>query len=606
MATANRGKKSHTYDITEVLSVDLETLTIAYRDVAHAADQQVRLDVPPTPAARQTLWGMADSISVHGTGMWESGYALQGIASTVKRSLLLLDDVGVSDFSEPSLALRQLRDVIEYFDASQKRTLNKLFCRILRRYHPDGTELARALSNTSYMVKESNVELYDDAEADAIHSAARGLFTAAFKAQRDLLTQLGYDTSDRSWLRIPAERIIADARAAAPELVGARRPRPSEPRIDQIRWALLHPSGFGRPGRGRPGLVTNIVLDGISKALYPPSTVLTAGLIMQCMAELSGLNLSVMLRTEPDDLVYTGKTNGTLHLAKARNHSEDQFAVRITNNSSLGGLVEALSGLTRVSRHWRATKLVSDSGVVPEVVNRLYVEHRRDCEHAEVLTSQRIHNAWRQPDFDAYWPHAADVARPKGLRFQALRRKALERAITTNPKADVHGHSERTRVHYLANVLPEHVLAKTVTDAQHAIIDAAVARFAGADAPERLAAAVRSGESADIVVSVCTSGGNDPDTATKPCSLGLAACFTCPNGYRTVDHIPGLVATVRFAELIRANDPGEWDNGEASLLHFYATESLKQFPSAAVEAVRTNDLADQLVTVGALYSEFRR
>lgn len=123
MATANRGKKSHTYDITEVLSVDLETLTIAYRDVAHAADQQVRLDVPPTPAARQTLWGMADSISVHGTGMWESGYALQGIASTVNRSLLLLDDVGVSDFSEPSLALRQLRDVIEYFDASQKRTL---------------------------------------------------------------------------------------------------------------------------------------------------------------------------------------------------------------------------------------------------------------------------------------------------------------------------------------------------------------------------------------------------------------------------------------------------------------------------------------------------
>src|SRR5690606_9402430 len=125
MATAHRGTKSHTHDTTEVPSVDLETLTIAYRDVAHAADQQVRLDVPPTPAARQTLWGMADSISVHGTGMWESGYALQGIASTVKRSLLLLDDVGVSDFSEPSLALRQLRDVIEYFDASQKRTLKQ-------------------------------------------------------------------------------------------------------------------------------------------------------------------------------------------------------------------------------------------------------------------------------------------------------------------------------------------------------------------------------------------------------------------------------------------------------------------------------------------------
>ena len=209
-----------------------------------------------------------------------------------------------------------------------------------------------------------------------------------------------------------------------------------------------------------------------------------------------------------------------------------------------------------------------------------------------MITDQRLHYGWRQLDFDRHWPNDAPARDVVGLRFQALRRKALEQAVTTNPRADVHGHSSITRVHYLANVLPEHVLVKHATAAQDDIIESALSRFMAVDqltegAGKRLAIAVQNGQAMDAVASVCISGGNDPVEETKPCSLGLAACFTCPNGYRTVDQVPGLLATVRFAEIIRDNDPDEWESGDASALHFYASESLKQFPSTVVDAVRT-------------------
>ena len=37
----------------------------------------------------------------------------------------------------------------------------------------------------------------------------------------------------------------------------------------------------------------------------------------------------------------------------------------------------------------------------------------------------------------------------------------------------------------------------------------------------------------------------------------MVACFTCPNGYRTVDNIPGLLAAVELGDIIEANDPVE-------------------------------------------------
>lgn len=612
MAHPTRGHISHTYDIREVHAVDLDQLTISYSDAAHAAPQVARVKVKVvTHAAQQLVQAMADSLTVHGDGKWESSVTLEKMAIWVGVLLRNLAAQSIDDLSESDLELAQLRAALEPLDTGPKRTVNKLMARALRQHNPNGQALARALVNTSYMVVESSTELYDDFEVEAMKTAARRVFDEVFKSQREVLQVLGFDTLDRGWLRISAEEIIAAARARHPELEGARQPRLRDPRIEQIDWALLNPGPFG-VARGKPvGDALGETMNEIGRALYPRASFLTAALILQCLTELSGLNLSVMLRTEPADLVYTGKSNGMLTLTKARNHTEDTLAVRTNSNSTLGGLIEALTGLTRFPRHWRASQLVTD-GRVPEVVNRIYVEHKKDASTAEVMTNQRLHYGWRQSEFDRYWPEGAPARDAVGLRFQALRRKALEHAVTANPRADVHGHSPRTRVHYLANVLPEHVLVKHATAAQDDILESALAKFMAVDESTqdngmRLAAAVQNGQTVDAIASVCVSGGNDPDQASKPCSLGLAACFTCPNGYRTVDNVPGLLATVRFAEIIRDNDPDEWTSGDASALHFYASESLKQFPSTVVDAVRTKvDLASYVVTIEALYMEFRR
>ena len=609
MTHRTRGKSSHTYDIKAVINVDLNALTITYIDAAHASPQSVTLRADrATPAAQQIVQAMADSISVHGDGMWESAYGLSHFASRSGRLLEAMERLGITDFAG-EVTLAQLREIIEPFDPSLKRTLNKFLGRILRAHNPNGQALSRALTNTSYMVEASQIELYDDPEVDAIQTAAGGVFHDAYKAQRELLKELGYDTAGRAWLRIPAAEVLAGANGRNGHLKGARQPLLHAARTEQIDWALLNPELFG-VSTG-PSKVIGNTQRLIGRALYPPHDVLVAALILQCLTEHSGLNLSVMLRTAASDLIYTGETNGLLNLAKARNHSQDTIPVRTGSNKTLGGLIESLTAITRFARHWRATQLISGDDV-PEVVNRLYVEHKRDPTKSEVLTSTRQHHAWRCTSFDEHWRDPDINRRATGLRFQALRRKVLERAVATNPRADVHGHSTRTRVHYLANVLPEHVLASHASAAQDSIIDAAMSRFCAVeqqstDTAAPLANALRADTTADLITSVCISAGNDPDEEAKPCSLGLAACFTCPSGYRTADHIPGLLATVRYTETIRANDPDEWENGEAALLHFYATETLSKFPSSAVQAVRAStEIEGHIITIHHLYTELRR
>ena len=610
MAHATRGTTSHTFDIKKVISVDLDGLEIVYSDAAHASPQSVRFKAPRvTPATRQVVKAIADSISVHGDGLWESSQTLKVAKVWAQVLFRRLEEIDLEDFGNPSVDLKALRAVLEPFDPGIKRTANKLIARVLVEVHPDGAVLSRALRNTGYMVKESTTKLYDDAEADAILKAARGVFHEGFTAQRKLLGELGIDVSSRAWLRVSAAVIVDAARLRHPELEGARQPSLKAARAEQIDWALLNPRPFGAT-RGRP-VVIGETMESIGRALHPQTDVLTAALILHCFAELSGLNQSVMLRTEPADLTRTGESTGILSLAKARNHSEDTMAVRTESNQTLGGLIEALTGMTRFSRLFRQEHL-SMGEDVPEVVNRLYVRHKSEPHSSEILGNQQLHHGWRSASFDRHWPDRDLDRSDVGLRFTALRRKALEKAVAANPRADVHGHSARTKVHYLANVLPEHTLVRHATMAQDDIVDSALAKFtAVADSADpkavQLTQSLGDGEPVDVVVGVCTTGGNDPDETSTPCSLGLAACFTCPCGYRTVDHIPGLVAMVRYAQVIKDNDPDEWEHGEAAILSFFASECLKQFPASVVKAIEeTADLRSQMVTINGLYTELRR
>ncbi|GAA2670677.1 hypothetical protein [Actinoplanes palleronii] len=614
MAHRTRGFTSHTFDIKKVLSVDVDALTIVYTDAAHAAPQTAKLDSRPvTQAGRQLLDGMVNSLRVFGDGDWESSKVLYGCSRSCTRLLTSLSRRGISDFADETLTLDVLREVLADFDDSMKRTLNKLLGRVLRKHHPKGGPLAYALANTAYMVKDSATEPYDDDVANAIEQAARGRFTEAYIAQRQVLADFGLDVTGRGWMTVPAAEIIDDALRRFPDARTERPPRYGASRAELIAWCLLHPEVFGHTAGRQQLNPLSAAITNVGIALHPRNDVLVAGLILQCLADDTGLNQATMLRTEPTDLIYTGEEHGLLLTAKARNHSEDNLPVTTESMFSAGGMVATLTALTRFNRHYRAVHLTDvDANEVPDVVNKIYVEHWRDCQRAEILTNNRIHHGWRYAAFDQHWKNPDITRLDHGLRFRALRNKSLERGIKKNPDADVHGHGRRTRLHYLAHVLPEHTLVAHATAAQDDIVEQALARFAtpvsaATDGTARELADVDEKKMLDVVVGVCTTGGNDPDDTDTPCSLGLAACFVCPRGYRTADHVPGLLATVAFTEIIRDNDPDEWENGDAGLLHFYAGESLAQFPAALVETVRSaTDLTPHILNVNGLYTELRR
>jgi hypothetical protein len=494
---------SHTYDITDVHDIDVDRLRITYSDAAHVERQVRQLSVPVvTAAAQQVLVALAESLRVIGeadSGV-ESSQTLRNNAHLASRVLNELSAAGVNDFAEASLDLATLRDAVSVIDdASARRTINKLLGRALRAHHPHGAALARAFANTAHLVREPTTEPYDDKVADAIERAARGVFTDAMRAQRAVLADIGVDVVGRMWLQVPAQELVTWAAEEHPELCDAPPPTYSANRQTLVAWALLHPAVFGRTdGRQRMRSGRLVAVDPIGRALHPGAAALTAALIIHCLAEDTGLNLSTMLRSDPADLIYSGDDHALLHTTKARNHSEDRVPVRASSMFTTGGLFEALTGLTRFTRHYRTGQLAA-LGMTSKVANKLYVEHRADVAQCEILANHRIHQVWRSAEFDPHWP-LADLSRDEcGLRFQALRSKALHRSLQRDPDGDVEGHSRRTRLHYLAHVLPEHV--------QDDILARALAQFVPvhqADhGPAKDLAAAKQSDLLDMVVNVC-------------------------------------------------------------------------------------------------------
>lgn len=615
MAHPTRGHRSGTYEIQQILTVDHDELAITYRHAAAYQPQVMQLNADNTPAARQLLQAMADSIKVGDNGDadsgWESSVTLDNNAWNAKVMLERLHDQGFATFDDSSLDVPVLRSLYEPMHSNRKRSACWLLARAVRDNHPNGVALAQALKNTRFVVEETDPFVYDDAVADAIEACARGVYTARFNAQRNLFTQLGYDVTGRDWLRIDAAELIDWATTEHPDLTHAGAPQPflAERYDRQVAWALTHPDKFGWVKYRKKSQVSGPTMQAIGRALYPDHVLLAAALTLHCLGENSGFNHSVLLEKNVASLTYLGPDHALEHSIKARNRTQDTRPTALTSIYTPGGIVETLTGLTRFSRHARR-HLRNPGGTRAAVVDRIYVEHSADPEAAQVLTTERLHNAWRTNDFDDYWPDGLGPRDDVPLRLSALRRVALARAMNQGLRGDVHGHTDRTRVHYAAHVLPDHVFNRHATAAQDAFHDDAVTRFKivtdATDGPAADLAAVDPQNVMDVEIGLCTSGGQAPDDPHRRCDLGIVACFTCPNGYRTVDHVPGLLAAVELGDIIERNDPDEWANGQAADLRYYADACLAQFPPLVVNNVRrTTDLTPHILTVTGMYMEMR-
>jgi hypothetical protein len=433
-----------------------------------------------------------------------------------------------------------------------------------------------------------------------------------FTEVRRLFERMGYDVHagrGRGGLRIPADEIITNATRNQPRWTDPAQPPPWDGNFDhEVAWALTHPNKvgiqMGRPAAGRllPTLSRTIRL------LYPDRAVLTAALILHCLGEQSGYNHAVLMEKSADSLTHIGEATALERNIKARNHRQDTRPTSTASIFTPGGIVEALTGLTRFTRYSRRGLTIN--GEPAPIVDRLYVEHYADPTRSRLIPDSHLHNGWRNSRFAKHWPLGTDHAAAP-LRFRALRLVAQSRAMKDGLRADVHGHTDRTKVHYLAHVLPDHVFNQHAVEAQDAFHDTNIALFtvptrqdpnpAAADL-----AAVPAGQVADLEIGLCTNGGNDAADPAKPCALGITACFTCPNGYRTVDHVPGLLAAVELTRIIEDNNVTEWQSGEAPQLRRYAQAALDAFPAMVVSNVRRNvDLTPHIHTVTGMYLELR-
>lgn len=588
----------YTWDILRVTRVDSGTFTITFVDASRPAEQTVGMGpVPDEPLTQQLFEACVASIAVNG-GSWQSTTTLSKAVRQAGHLSWWLCAEGVRDFSEDGLQLATLRRALEEFDTPGKRTLNKLLGRVLRSHNPRGSTLAQALANTKYMVVPGTTEPYPDETADAIRASARGVFYELLERQRKVLEDLGVKVHGRAWLRLSAEEVEAVVRQRWGHLEDAPVPKRNATTAELSAWVLLNAGSQAEPWRWRDDLAA------LEAALFPTDAALTAALILHCFADDTGLNRSVMLRTAVNDLVYTGDENAVLELVKARNHTVDRIPTFIYADTTLGGLIEMLVGLTRFSRLYRRRRLKGPDGTVHPSADRLYALHRRQAERIRTLDQSEITGAWRSAAFTRHWPADAPARDQVGLRFAALRLKVLERQIKKGPGGDVHGHTRRTRVHYLQHVLPDRSLAAHLARGQDAMLQAADAAFRST---KRVGAALDGGDVVDLGVTTCTNAGQDPDDTSQPCSLGLAACFTCECGWRTADNVPGLIALRDYTLERGAIDVAEWIEGEAGLLHTFAVETLERFPRLIVDRAEAEADLDLLkAIVHSLYTEIRR
>jgi hypothetical protein len=612
MAHPTRGHRSGTYEIEKVLLVDYERLELTLRHSGAFLPQVFHLSAVHTDAARQMLDALAASIKVSPNADrysgWESTFTVTNGFFMASTMLAVLHDRGFSSLASIDIQIADLRALYQPLVSNQRRSAVWLLARVLRRSHPQGNALALALQNTRFAVDtETSPFTYDDKEAAAIERAARALLASRVEGQRQALASLEIDVSSRSWLRIPAEELIAQARSRHTLVCSPEALAPPAHAADEVllAWLLTHPD---RCGFGADVLPHNRLRE-MATAVYPDNVTIVAALVVHCLAENAGFNLSVLLEKSAESLTLLGPDHALEHNVKARNHSSDTRATRLASLYSSGGVLQAMTGLTRFSRHSRE-QLVREDGERPAVVDRIYVEHTPDPTRAEVIVNGRIHRGWRSTVWRSHWPEDAIPRAGIGLRMGALRLVAQRRAMGEGLVADVHGHTRRAKVHYLAHVLPDHLFHPLASAAQDEFHAAALSRFqVVSEASEGVALELAAADRTmvmDVEVGLCTSGGADPEDSEHHCALGITACFTCPNGFRTADHIPGLLAALDFADIIERNDPDEWQNGEASLLSHYAAASLARFAPEVVASVRRKtDLVPHVLTIAGMYRELR-
>ena len=393
---------------------------------------------------------------------------------------------------------------------------------------------------------EGAVEPYSEDEVAVIRQVAWDIVDETYELHSEYAKGLvdwlpkGTSVAHRDWWEIPADVIITAATARANSGQRTSQREREQPRTvaslqensirmnlwagymtldEAIDWLLINPDTFKA--------------SEWQAQVFFEREVMCAALVHHCFIDLKGFNLSTMRNTGVESLTATGPSSSMVDTIKPRAHLHARESSLIrdkeTDLAAFLGMVEALS---KFSRHFR-----KKAGHAPEVADLFYATHDPNGTVGNVLGKLSVREISRR--IGAALSDAGFDGEGFSLSFRKLRLAAKAEGQKNDPTHQLHGQNRRTATTYDKKMLPVTVLHNAMDKSVDEIIE---------EGWERLADAVENDTLTDVTVSACTSGGVDPQDDTARCEQGILACFACPNGVRTLDHIPGLIAMAKVLE----------------------------------------------------------
>jgi len=570
------------HHILAIDSVDVGSLSITVKvqdDARLRTFPMHHLDADPAlPVWRQLFEACVESLQLSdGRGDWTSWKSLESGIRNVGHVAARLVDAGITDLTSKTFNLTAAEAAIENTEKMGRPVLVRA---VKLSGRPDADRLASNIEAIPNAPRErvNNGADYSDEQAEAVKEAASEVVLGWAERHKKMLEGLGFSTTGadaRSWLDLTADEIIKAAKAR-----DALRPEPVS-------------------GRARS---LNARVAGLAALVYPHLSEFAAFAVLHCCHESHGFNAAQLLNLGANDLVHIGKKQVLINVAKARSHTKTHLAATWkSHTNSIDGVLSLLHARTELARHHRAHQL----GPGHRLADKYYVTTRPDSKHSRVLSTTEL------SEYSSHVPQFAEVlqrvcdeqglTRPT-LQFRELRHYCLRKALPHDPDFTLSLHGPRSRQQYLTQCLPNTQFHTLTTATQQRMADVG---------SEELVTAFEAGTAINMGFNVCTSGRLTPDVdEPEPeqfCQYTLSACLVCPNGYRTADSIPGLLAAVAYCDDLLSQ--GVVTDNELRRLRHYAQLALDQYPPTQVAAVKaaltTDEWADRLLFIDDLHNEPR-
>lgn len=563
-APAPRKKSRHATFLYAISNVEFDDSTMSISaTVEHSSERQtISIDarfLAPNHPGHELAKAVYECLKkqAENQASWETLTNLRKGSTPLIETLVAEGVRTVDDVDDRTLSRVEL--------GAKERTL---LLSLLREQSPTRARTARGF------LKKADSKRTNRPDEDVITSLiehCKQVLDGAMAAQDQVLAGLGFPTEDFKGWSVTVEGVLEAVRRRDHQRPEAKRvanaSKCSKAWDDEqaIDWFLLNPAKrYGEHhGKLRPGSsVKSTLLPG----LFPRIEVLSCLATMHCLVDNRGYNETTILGLKPEHFGFDPANGaGSVALAKARNRKQQIDGVLVRDRfKSVGGLLHFAVTLTRFNRHWHRQLVAQDPDANAGAAELIYAPFTPRLP-VELAPQNR---------------YVAE-GHERSVGFQKLREFALYEGLKEDPGHDVAMHEPEQRDHYLRFALPL-TARDALTVEAHDEMASHVNYVDSTDTADD--------GSVDTGLTVCENNLKDPDGSDRLCSLGPAACFACPHGYRTIAHAPMLSVALEVAVEI-----AEHDLERAEQLHLLARrcrEQIAKFPQSA----RTPDITPDHAT----------